>query len=192
VTQPCPPPCPTVCPEPCPPPCPPCPCPVSVPAAVGAGPASYLGGLECPCFDPAYAQRMYEQNSVIIAVTDFGAHRAPDKNLRRISREINDYLTSANAKLVCWFTAMCCGGLAADCPRAQAIIADLSAQDCACLDAVYARTLSELLRQSNCADELGGARAVTPQIRQQANFLAGKEANWAFRLDRWVTDHGCI
>ena len=157
---------------------------------MGAGPASYLGGLECPNFDPAYAQKTYEQNSVIIALTQFGAGRATDRNLRAISRKINGYLRSANAKIECWFGATGCAPLAADCPRAQAVIAELSAQDCACFDAAYAKTLSELLRQSSCADELAGGKAVTPQMRQQAVFLAAKEANWVFRLDRWATDHG--
>ena len=195
---PCPPACTPVCgpvcpPEPvcepvCAPVCPPvCPCPAAVPAALGAGPAGGLAGLECPDFDPAYAQKMYEQNSVIIAVTQFGAQNATDKNLRAISREINGYMTSANDKLAGWFG--CCVELGADCPRAEAIIAELSSE-CECFDSVYAKTLSTLLKQSTCAEDLGAARNVTGVMKQQADFLAKREAGWTFRLDRWLTDHG--
>ena len=153
---------------------------------MGAGPAASLAGLECPDFDPAYAQSMYEHNSVIIAVTDYGAKTAKDKNLRAISREINGYMTSANAKLAGWFG--CCAAMGADCPRAQAIIDEL-AQNCDCFDGVYARTLSDLLKQSACAEDLGMARAGAGPMQQQATFLSKREADWAFRLDRWVDRH---
>ena len=176
------------CPTPCPTMQPACPCPAAVPAAAGAGPARVLAGLECPQFDPAYAQKMYEQNSVIIAVTQFGAQRATDSNLRDISREINGYMTSANSKLAGWFG--CRAPMAGDCPRVQAIIAELSTQCGECFDVAYATTLSTLLKQSNCAEELGGMKAVTQPMRQQAEFLAGKTADWTFRLDRWVSDNG--
>ena len=188
---PCPTPCPKPCPEPCPTPCPPkCPCPVAVPAGVGSGPAGVLAGLECPQFDPAYAQKMYEQNSVIIAVTEFGGQRATDKNLRNVSGEINRYMTSANGKLAGWFGS--CAPMGADCPRAQAIIAQLSNECGECFDVAYAKTLSTLLKQSNCAEELGNVKSVTEPMKQQAGFLAKKDANWTFRLDRWVTDHGYV
>jgi hypothetical protein len=180
--------CPQPCPKPCPAPCAPaCPCPAAVPAAIGAGPAAGLEGLQCPQFDPAYAQRMYEQNSVIIAVTDYGARTAKDGNLRAISREINGYATSANAKLACWFGQ--CAAMGTDCPRAQAIIDELS-QNCACFDGVYAATLSTLLKQSNAANDLARCQGVCGQLRQQAAFLARREADWSFRLDRWVSEHG--
>ena len=170
--------------------CPPtqvCPCPAAVPAAVGAGPARALAGLECPQFDPAYAQKMSEQNSVIIAVTQFGAQRATNSNLRDISREINGYMTSANSKLAGWFG--CCPPMAGNCPKAHAIIAELSTQ-CECFDVAYAATLSTLLKQSNCAEEIGRMKAVSQPMRQQAEFLARKTADWTFRLDRWVSDNG--
>jgi hypothetical protein len=155
---------------------------------MGAGPAVGLECLECPDFDPAYACKMYAQNSVIIAVTEYGAKRATDGNLRAISREINAYLTSANGKLQTWRGAMTCDQCTGDCDRAQAIIAQLS-ENCTCFDGIYAKTLSELLHQSDCADTLGGTKAVTPQLRQQAQFLTGKDADWTMRLDRWVGDH---
>ena len=189
--------CPAACPAPCPVPkpvcpqaCPqPCPCPASVPAAMGAGPAPGLQCLNCPDFDSAYASRMFAQNSVIIAVTQYGMQRASNRNLRDISGEINGYLTSANAKLQGWYGTLACGQASPNCAEAQEIIAELSNQPANCFDAVYARTLSELLRQSNAADTLGGEKAVTPPMKQQAQFLSGKESDWAFRLDRWVGDH---
>ncbi|MCE5313820.1 MAG: hypothetical protein ABFD49_08965 [Armatimonadota bacterium] len=190
----CPQPC-QVCPKPCAEPCQVCPqpcgcpCPAAVPAATGAGPAAGLECLECPNFDPAYASRMYEQNSVIIAVTEYGMQRTTNGNLRNISGEINGYLTSANAKLQRWYGNMACAQVSPDCGRAQAIIADLESQPCDCFDAVYASTLSQLLQQSRAADTLGATRAATPAMRQQAQFLASKDANWVFRLDRWVGDH---
>lgn len=185
----CPAPCPAQCPAPqqaCPAPCPACP--ASVPAAVGAGPAGDLEGLACPQFDPAYAQKMYEQNSVIIAVTQYGQQRATDKNLRSISGEINRYMTSANEKLAGWYGN--CAALGTDCPRAQAIINELSQQCGDCFDVAYAKTLSTLLKQSQCAEGLGEAKASAGSMQQQAAFLAEKNADWSFRLDRWVTDHG--
>lgn len=184
--------CPMQCPTPCScqQPCQTCccPCPAAVPASLGAGPAADLQCLQCPNFDPAFARKMYAQNSVIIAVTEFGMQRANDGNLRDISREINGYLNSANAKLQSWYGSMSCAQASPDCCRAQAIISELSSQ-CNCFDGVYARTLSELLKQSKAANCLGGERAVTPQMRQQAQFLNGKENDWAFRLDRWVSEH---
>jgi len=190
--------CPIACPQPCPiaqQPCPEacpqaCPCPASVPAAMGAGPAAGLQCINCPDFDAAYASRMYAQNSVIIAVTEFGMQRANDSNLRDISGEINGYLTSANGKLQGWYGVIACGPVSPNCAEAQAIIAELSAQPASCFDAVYARTLSQLLNQSNAADTLAGTRLVTTPMREQAQFLAGKGADWSFRLDRWVGDHG--
>jgi hypothetical protein len=187
VVQPCPAPCPVVV-QPCPQACA-CPCPEAVPAAMGAGPASVLPCEGCG-FDAAYAGSMYAQNSVIIAVTAYGTQRASNDNLRDISSEINGYLTSANSKLQAWYGVVACSAVAPDCAKADAIIAQLSATPASCFDAVYARTLSELLRQSNAADSIGGTRAMTPAMRQQAQFLSGKEADWTFRLDRWVTDHG--
>jgi len=133
---------------------------------------------------------MYAQNSVIIAVTEFGMQRANNHNLRDISGEINGYLTSANAKLQAWYGAVACASASPDCARAQAIIAELCATPASCFDAVYARTLSQLLTQSNAADTLGGDRTVTRPMREQAQFLSAKEADWAFRLDRWVSEHG--
>jgi hypothetical protein len=192
--------CPARCPAPCPvpkPPCPQpcpqacaCPCPTAVPASMGAGPADGLGCMTCPDFDAAYASRMYAQNSVIIAVTQYGGQRTTNDNLRDISGEVNQYLTSANGKLQAWYGAATCGQANPDCGRAQAIIADLANQPDNCFDAVYARTLSQLLGQSNAADTIGGQQAASPQMRQQAQFLSAKESDWTFRLDRWVGDHG--
>ena len=167
-----------------------CPCPAAVPAAMGAGPAVGLDGLGCPDFDAAYASRMYSQNSVIIAVTQYGTQRVSNENLRDISSEINGYLTSANGKLQAWYGVIACTAAAPDCARADAIIAELAATPVNCFDAVYATTLSQLLRQSNAADSIAATQAVTPPMRQQAQFLAGKEANWSMRLDRWVSANG--
>lgn len=167
-----------------------CPCPTAVPAAMGAGPAAGLECLGCPDFDAAYASRMYAQNSVIIAVTQYGMQRATDANLRDISGEINGYLTSANGKLQAWYGAFACSAASPDCARADAIIAQLAATPANCFNAVYARTLSQLLQQSNAADSIAATKAVTAPMRQQAQFLSGKESNWTMRLDRWVSDHG--
>lgn len=183
----CPTPCVAPCPEPCPQACA-CPCPAAVPAALGAGPAAFLPCDTCE-FDAAYARSMFAQNSVIIAVTQYGLTRASDGNLRDISGEINGYLTSANNKLQAWYGAVACSVASPDCAKAQEIIAELASTPANCFDAVYARTLSELLRQSNAADSIGGTRTLTPPMRQQAQFLSRKEADWAFRLDRWVSQH---
>ena len=156
---------------------------------MGAGPASLLPCESCG-FDAAYAGSMYSQNSVIIAVTQYGMQRTSDGNLRDISSEINGYLTSANSKLQAWYGVVACSAAAPDCARADAIIAQLAATPASCFNAVYARTLSELLRQSYNADSIGATRAVTPPMRQQAQFLSRKGADWTFRLDRWVSDHG--
>lgn len=192
VQCPCPAPC--QCPAPCPAPaCGPqvcaCPCPAAVPAALGAGPAAVLPCAGCG-FDATYASQMYAQNSVIIQVTQYGAQRTTDGNLRDISNEINGYLTSANNKLQGWYGAVACSAASPDCARAQAIIAQLQATPASCFNAVYAKTLSQLLQQSYAADTIGGERAMTPQMKQQAQFLSGKESDWSMRLDRWVSDHG--
>lgn len=179
---------PAQCPEPCPQACV-CPCPAAVPASLGAGPAALLPCDTC-AFDPAYAGSMFAQNSVIIEVTAYGMTRASNGNLRDISGEINGYMTSANNKLQGWYGVVACGVACPDCARAQAIIAELAATPANCFDAVYARTLSELLRQSNAANSIGGTRALTPKMREQAQFLSAREANWALRLDRWVAQHG--
>jgi hypothetical protein len=133
---------------------------------------------------------MFAQNSVIIAVTQYGMTRASDSNLRDISGEINGYLTSANNKLQNWYGTVACSVASPDCARAQAIIDQLAATPDNCFNAVYARTLSELLRQSNAANVAGGQRALTPAMRQQAQFLSRREADWAFRLDRWANERG--
>jgi len=160
-----------------------------VPASLGAGPAANLQCLG-PCdFDRNYAASMYAQNSVIIAVTQYGAQRASNDNLRDISSEINGYLTSANAKLQSWYGAVACGAASPDCARAQAIISQLAAVPANCFDAVYAKTLSQLVHQSYAADVTGGQQAVTAPMRQQAQFLSRKEADWGMRLDRWVAEH---
>lgn len=187
----CPAPCPVACPQPCPQPCPQvCPCPATaVPAALGAGPASLLPCDTC-AFDPAYASAMFAQNSVILAVTQYGMTRANDGNLRDISGEINGYLTSANNKLQNWYGSMACAVASPDCAKAQAIIDQLAATPANCFNAVYATTLAALLRQSNTADSIGGTRALAPPMRQQAQFLSRKSADWAFRLDRWVAENG--
>lgn len=183
----CPSPCPAPCPEPCPQACA-CPCPAAVPASLGAGPAAFLPCDTCN-FDAAYASSMFAQNSVIIAVTQYGMQRTTDDNLRDISGEINGYLTSANNKLQAWYGAVACSAASPDCAKAQAIIAQLASTPNNCFDAVYAKTLSQLLQQSDSADVIGGQRALTPPMRQQAQFLSRKEADWAFRLDRWVAEH---
>jgi hypothetical protein len=190
--QPCPQPvveCPKPCPPPvqCPAPCPP-PCPASVPASIGAGPAGDLAGLQCPDFDPAYIRKVYQQNATIIAVTEFGMARAYNGNLRDISGEIRNRLVGANQKLAMFYQG--CGCLTADPAEAQATIADLCNQSGPCFDVAYAKTLSALVKQSQAADELGAASLVNCQLKQQAQFMTGKECDWAFRLDRWVTDHG--
>ena len=190
----CPPPCPApaqvVCPQPCPEPvtvvCP-APCPAAIPAAVGAGPSADLTNLQCPDFDPAFARDMYSQNGVIIAVTEYGRQRATNANLRDISGEIRGTLLSANRKLEQTF------GLSAGCidmARAQSIIAELSTQCGDCFNAVYARTLSALLNQSNATNQLAATRSGVPELKNHAAYMADKEANWAFRLDRWVTENG--
>ena len=132
---------------------------------------------------------MYAQNSVILTVTEYGMQRANDRNLRNISGEIYDYVGSANTKLNTWYGQMACVEATPDCARAQMIINELAATPDSCFDAVYAKTLSELLRQSNTANTMGATQTVTPQMREQAQFLAEKEENWAFRLDRWVEEH---
>lgn len=132
---------------------------------------------------------MFAQNSVIIAVTEYGMQRTTDGNLRDISGEIHGYLVSANNKLQSWHGGMTCAVASPDCERAQAIIAQLAATPDNCFNAVYAKTLSELLKQSNAANEIGSQRSLTPPMRQQADFLSAKEADWAFRLDRWVNEH---
>lgn len=186
----CPAPCPVV-QQPCPQECPQaCPCPAAVPSAIGAGPAADLQCLECPNFDPAYASKMFAQNSVIIAVTQYGMQRVSNDNLRDISGEINGYLSSANSKLQGWYGVAACGAqVTPDCDRAQAIIAELSSQPASCFDAVYATTLSQLIKQSNAADTIAGSRAVTSDMQKQAQFLSAKESDWSMRLDRWVSDH---
>ena len=62
-----------------------------------------------------------------------------------------------------WFG--CCAPMAGDCPRVQAIIAELSTQCGKCFDVAYAATLAALLKQSNCAEEIGKMKAVTPPNR---------------------------
>ena len=133
---------------------------------------------------------MFAQYSTIIAVTQYGEGRAVDHNLRDISREINGYVTSASSKLQGWYGTISCGGqLQPCCDNAQAIIAELAAQPIACFDAVYAKTLSQLLQQANSGDTLGATQAMNVDMRDQAGFMNGKESDWTFRLDRWVTDH---
>ncbi|MCL5103826.1 MAG: hypothetical protein M1133_06885 [Armatimonadetes bacterium] len=153
---------------------------------MGAGPA--LAGLECPDFDPAYARGIYSQYATIIAVTDFGMQRVTDKNLRNISGEIRDRLTSANQKLAVAYSS--CGCLTADTTRAQAIIADLCKETASCFDVTYAKTLSALIKQATPADELAGTKSLNSAMKDQAQFMTGVESDWAMRLDRWVTDHG--
>lgn len=185
--------CPTPCPVPCATPqlCPQacaCPCPAAVPASMGAGPAAMLPCDTC-AFDAAYAGSMYAQNSVVIAVTQYGTQRVSNGNLRDISSEINGYLTSANNKLQSWYGVVACGVASPNCAEADAILAQLASTPANCFDAVYAKTLSQLLQQSTSADAIGGQRSLTPQMRQQAQFMSRRSADWAFRLDRWVTDH---
>lgn len=194
VQQPCPVPCPQPvaqpCPQPCPPPCPVvCPCPTAVPASVGAGPAALISTLDCPEFDASYASSVFAQNSIIIAVTQYGAQRAQNGNLRDISREIHGYMTSANNKLQGWYGVIACATASPDCARAEAILAQLAAVPDDCFDAVYARTLSELIGQNHAANQLASTRTATVQMRQQAQFLTAKEDDWQMRLDRWVNDH---
>ena len=153
---------------------------------MGAGPAADLQCLECPNFDPAYAGKMFGQYSTIAAVTKYGAEHATDGNLRAISREINGYMNGAATKLQGYYGGLTCGQLSVDCGIAQAIISEFP---CDCFDGVYATTLSQLLGQARAADTLGATRAVTPGMRQQAQFLTAKEGNWIYRLDRWVGEH---
>lgn len=175
-----PPPCLQACPNAC--------CSASVPGAIGAGPAPGLAALQCPDFDPAYASRIIQQNNVIIAVAEVGTQRATDRNLRNISGDVRQRLMGANDKIATKYGL--CAPLPTDDARAQAIIAGLCGEG-DCFDMAYAKTLSELVHQSGSADELAGTRAVTPTLHKQAQFMTGQESDWGFRLDRWVTDHGC-
>jgi hypothetical protein len=177
--------CPQVCP---PPPCPNACCGAAVPGAVGAGPAPCLQALQCPDFDPAYARSIIEQNNVIIAVAEVGMRQATDRNLRNLSGDIRQRLINANNKIVERYNI--CPPLPCDTARAQAIIAGLGAQ-CECFDMAYAKTLSELLKQSNAANTLAAQRAVDPTLQRQGGFMAAHEADWSFRLDRWVAGGGC-
>jgi hypothetical protein len=186
----CPTPCPVQCPQPCPQPCPQecppvCTCPSAVAAAMGAGPAADLQGLECPNFDPAYIGKMVNQYTKIANVTAYGAQYATDSNLRAISREINGYMTSATAKLQGGFGCLTCP-VAVDCNAGQDIISQLP---CDCFNQVYATTLAQMLTQAQNADTIAAAKSTCPGLRQQAQFLSGKESNWIFRLNRWVGDH---
>lgn len=162
-------------------------CQVAIPGAVGAGPAPALAGLQCPDFDPAYAQKIIEQNNKIIAVTEAGMQQACDRNLRNISGDIRARLISANNKIAERYGIPCPPPTGAG--PAQAIIAGLGCGEC--VDMAYAKTLSELVKQSQAADSLAASQAVDVTLNRQGRFMADKEADWAFRLDRWVTAHGC-
>lgn len=177
--------CPGTCPQPvqCPKIC----CEASIPAAIGMGPQGDLMGIGCPDFDPAYIQRVFQQNATIIAVTEFGMQRATNGNLRDISREINGQLVSANQKMMPAYAG--CGCLTADQTQAQAIISQLCGSSGECFDVTYAKTLSALLQQSKAADDLAITKAGDLRLQQQAQFMSAKENGWVFRLDRWVTDH---
>ncbi len=182
----CPETCPGTCPEPvqCPKTC----CEASIPAAIGMGPQGDLMGIGCPDFDPAYIKRVFQQNATIIAVTEYGMQQAANRNLQNISYEINGRLVSANQKLISAYAG--CGCLTADKSQADAIIAELCGITGNCFDVTYAKTLSALLRQSKDADDLAITKAGDLRLQQQAQFMSGKENDWVFRLDRWVTDHG--
>lgn len=163
-------------------------CQVAVPGAIGAGPAFQLQGLQCPEFDTAYAQKIIEQNNLVIAVTEVGMQRACDRNLRNLSGDIRARLMAANNKIVTRFGV--CPPLPTDSARVQAILASLCAQG-DCFDIAYARTLSELVKQSSAANTLACSRAVDPTLQRQGGFMAEQEAGWAFRLDRWTQAQGC-
>ncbi len=194
--EPCPEPCPQVCPDPCCPEtalCPPepqCPCPQATPGALGAGPVPGLLDMECADFDKAYAERMYEQNTAVIALTTQGIQRSTSKNLRDISGEIRTQLTSEDEKLDKWYEQMGCGSIPLNYIRAQTIVDSVEEPRLACFDVAYAKQLIGLLRQSQCAHELAAQKATVPQIRDQAKFAAGYTSDWIFRLERWVCEKG--
>jgi hypothetical protein len=147
-----------------------------------------LQALQCPEFDAAYAQSIIEQNNVIIAVTEVGMQRASDRNLRNLSGDIRARLMAANDKTATRFGV--CAPLPTNSAKTQGILAGLCAQG-ECFDVVYARTLSELVRQSGAANTLAASRAANATLNRQGGFMAGLESDWGSRLDRWVVAHGC-
>ena len=62
----------------------------------------------------------------------------------------------------------------------------LAGLECPQFDPAYAQKM----KQSNCAEEIGKMKAVNQPMKQQAEFLTRKTADWTFRLDRWVSDNG--
>ena len=199
----CPPPCPkpepcpkvVVCPEPCPETqlCPPeaqCPCPEAKPGALGAGPGPALLDLKCEAFDKGYAQKMYEQNTAVIAVATQGIQRATDRNLRDISGEIRTKRTSENIKLAAWYGQMGFGTVPVNYQRVQTIVDSLAEPMGACFDVAYTKTLLGLLCQSKGANELAVERATIPDMHNQAGIAAGNTGNEIFRLERWLDQKG--
>ena len=155
--------------------CPPpdqCPCPGATPGALGAGPGPGLLDLSCADFDKAYAQRMYEQNTAVIAVATQGIQRAKDKNLRDISGEIRTKRTSENIKLADWYAQMGYGVIPVDYARVQRIVDSLFEPTGRCFDIAYTETMLGLLCQSKGANELGIERATIPDMRNQAGIAA--------------------
>jgi len=181
-------PCPQVCAPVCPDPCcpetalgpavPQCPCPQATPGALGAGPAPGLLDLECADFDKAYVERMYEQNTAVIALTTQGIQRSTSKNLRDISGEIRTQLTSENVKLDNWYEEMGCGAIPVHYVRAQTVVDSVREPRLGCFDVAYAKQLIGLLQQSKSAHELAMQMSTIPQVR------------WICRLERWVSEKG--
>ena len=201
--EPCPAPCPTpvVCPEPCPEPCPQtqlcpapeqCPCPKATPGALGAGPGPALLDLDCEAFDNAYAQRMYEQNTAVIAVATQGIQRATDRNLRDISGEIRTKRTSENIKLSMWYAQMGRGTIPVDYERVQKIVDSLFEPTGKCFDVAYTETMLGLLCQSKGGNELGTERSTIPDMQNQAGIAARNTGDEIFRLERWLCEKGNV
>lgn len=194
--------CPTACaPPPCPAACPcpqtplnapvaQCPCPQSTPAALGAGPCAFLGGLSCADFDKAYVQKIYEQNTVVIAVASVGIARGQDQNIKDISGEIRTERTKENIKLADWYASMGFGTIPVDYGRVQNIVDSLCAPMGACFDVAYAKTMIGLLQQSRDADALAMEKSTIPDMRAQAGLAVRYHDDEIFRLQRWVNEKG--
>lgn len=167
-----------------------CPCPVVNPAAIGAGPAVDLANLSCADFDKAYANRIYNQNNTVVALTTEGIQRANNKNLRDISGEIRTNVTSENVKLSDWYSGMGMGTVPVDFNRTQTILDSLSTSTGNCFDVAYAQTLIGVLVQSRDSNMLAMNKSALPEIRNQARVALRHENDEIFRLQRWLNDHG--
>jgi hypothetical protein len=134
--------------------------------------------------------KKYQQNTTIIAVATQGIQRATDKNLRDISGEIRTRLTSENNKLAAWYAGMGMGTIPVDYSKTQIVVNSLAAANGGCFDILYAQTLSGLLQQAKCADDIAAQKSALPEMKQQAEFMSGVNGDYIFRLNRWLTDRG--